>query len=159
VRAYDTLLARSRVARDYCASLFLWNPRDAGSSSELPEDAILNARLEAAKGLADALTAGFGSGSSSGWTPFDDVIQKLAAVHSARLENQLYVSSRVDRAVSQFVHLLLAEVEAGIARAKRKGIGTDKAAERAAAERTLRAYEELRREVMESLRVEEILLG
>jgi len=152
--AYEALLKLAKQARDKCLEVYLARPDNPGST-----DVSWRRRLAESRDKAKQLypSSGFSRG-STGWTTYDEVIVPLQDIEDARRDNILFLSETAIKAIDQFLNTLLTDIDETVRRVGAKDPLND-SEEHAAWERTNSAYEELRRIILQSLRVNEVILG
>ena len=148
--AYQALLIATREARDELSILYVGK-----RAAHAPTSLAWRDRLERLQQKAQTVT-GHGGGSSS-YTFYPDAIKTLQTVDQVRRDNELLISSAVDRAVNDFLQTVAVDVEKALDDQSRKVF--DIQWETQASLRATQAYDKLVSVIRQSLRVDDVILG
>jgi hypothetical protein len=150
--AYEELLKSAKAARDQCAGFYISNAKSGEETWRRKFHAIESRAFVLQHGPSES------SGGDIGSESYESVSKALQKVEDTRRENGLYISESVSRKVDEFLNTILQDLDATLRQAEKKQ-PYDRNFEDAASSRSNQAYEDLRRTIMESLRLKEIILG
>jgi hypothetical protein len=155
LKSYKDLLKSAQSVRDEVLAFYSVDDRDIKNPSE---DISARIRLGKARSRVSQIMHPTDSFGDIPWKTYEDILKVLEEMENTRKENSLYLSDTVNKAVDQFLSILWNDFEEDLQRSEKK-TPDDPDFRNAAGLRIHDAYESLRKAILESLRVKEIVLG